>query len=153
MTDAYICDAIRTPFGATAERSPPSAPTTLAGHPHRRAGRAPTPKSTGAPLTTSSSAAPNQAGEDNRSGRAHGPATRRPAQRSSRRHRQPTCGSSMDAVASRRPRHQERRSRPHHRRRRGIFARALRSRQGRRRILALDAMEDTTIGWRFVNRA
>ena len=64
------------------------------------------------------------------------------------------CGSGLDAVGTRRARHQGRRSHADDRRRRREHEpRALRDAQGGKRLLARgNAVYDTTIGWRFVNK-
>ena len=63
------------------------------------------------------------------------------------------CGSGLDAVGTRGARHQGRRGRPDDRRRRREHEpRALRDAQGRERLRPRNAVYDTTIGWRFVNK-
>ena len=153
-TDAFICDAIRTPFGryggalsVGAHRRPRRDPAQGAdgAQPQGRLGRR---------STTCIYGCANQAGEDNRNvarmaALLAGLPLEVPGATINR-----LCGSGLDAVGTRGARHQGRRGRADDRRRRREHEpRAVRdAARPRARSRAANAVYDTTIGWRFVNK-
>jgi len=143
-TDAYICDAILTPFGRyggalASVRADDLAAIPIAALVARNA------KVDWGTLDDVIFGCANQAGEDNRNV-AHG-CYSQACQRSSRRHRQPTLRLQHGRRSQRRPRHQERRKQTSSSPAAWKICRArLRSGKADAAFLALDAIGNTTIG-------
>ena len=154
MSEAFICDAVRTPIGRYGGALAAVRTDDLGARSRSRAlRRAQSRASTGAAIDDVIYGCANQAGEDNRNVARMalllaGLPVEVPGTTVNR-----LCGSGMDAVGHRGARDQGGRGRADDRgRRREHVARAVRDGQGRARRSAASAeIYDTTIGWRFVN--
>ena len=152
MNEAFICDAIRTPFGRYGGALATVRTDDLGAMP-MRALMERNPTSTGAPSTMSSTAAPTRRARTTATSARMalllaGLPSEVPGTTVNR-----LCGSSMDAIGDRRARDQERRDvADDRRRRRKHVARAVRAWARPTEAFSRAAkIEDTTIGWRFVN--
>ena len=152
MTEAFICDYIRTPIGRFGGALSSVRADDLGAVP-LKALMARHPGARWAAVDEVDLGCANQAGEDNRNvARMALLLAGLPVERA-RHHHQPPLRLGHGCGDHRRPRHQGRRGRAGDRRRRRIDdPRALRHAQGgARRSRATPKIYDTTIGWRFVN--
>ena len=151
MSDAFICDAIRTPFGRYGGSLAGVRADDLGAIPIRALMQR-HPGVDWAAVDDVIYGCANQAGEDNRNvarmcALLAGLPVEVPGTTVNR-----LCGSGMDAVGIAARAIKRRRGRADDRRRRREHEpRALRHGQGRDRVRPRRAVYDTTIGWRFVN--
>ena len=149
---SIICDAVRTPFGRYGGALAAVRTDDLAALPMRGAAGAQSAASTGRRWTMSSSAAPIRRARTiatSRAWRCCWRACRRPC----RAPRSIGCAARAWTPSHRGPRDPGRRARTgDRRRRREHVARAVRHGQGRSALSrAAPKLEDTTLGWRFIN--